>query len=329
MVMGDSSASDGSPPAAVSGPGHLPVLLGPVLESLEANKGGRFLDGTFGGGGHSRAILELHPENRVEGIDRDPEAIDRAGILEARYPGRFQFRRGEFSAILGDLRESYDGILLDLGVSSFQLDDAERGFSFRADAPLDMRMDYSSGSPASVFLETCAEADLVEAVRDFGEEPSWRRVVAAILEARGTGVLETTGGLAGLLESVLGGRSPRGRRPIHPATRTFQGIRIAVNDELRVIERALPLAFDRLKPGGRLVVISFHSLEDRIVKRFCRRMAGRPEHGNDSRWQEERTVLAELPFSKPILPDEAEIHRNPRSRSARLRAIRKLHPDSL
>ncbi len=327
MVMGDSNAIDGAP--ETEGTGHLPVMLAPVLGQLDAARGGHYLDGTFGGGGHSRAILESNPENRVDGIDRDPEAVGRASRFDERYPKRFRFFRGEFSNTLATLTDFYDGILLDLGVSSFQLDDPERGFSFRADAPLDMRMDYASGVPASTFLETSAEAELIEAVRDFGEEPSWRRVVRAIMAARGTGRLETTGAFAAMLESVLGGRAPRGRRPIHPATRTFQGIRIAVNDELRSIERALPLAFDRLKPNGRLVVISFHSLEDRIVKRFCRRMAGRPEHGNDSRFQEDRTVLGELPFSKPILPDGAEIERNPRSRSARLRAIQKLHPDAL
>jgi len=227
----------------------------------------------------------------------------------------------------GDLDEldevDFNGAFFDFGLSSFQLDTAERGFSFRADAPLDMRMDPQSGMSAADFLETADEESIVRAVRNYGEEKRWRRVVEAILKARGTGQLQRTQIFAALVTEVVG-PTPRGRKAVHPATRTFQGIRVEVNDELSAIERGLPAAFDRLLPGGVLAAISFHSLEDRIVKRFCRRMAGRPEHGRDSRTQDERETLAEMIATRPITPGEAEIAQNPRSRSARMRAIRKL-----
>lgn len=301
----------------------MPVLLDEVLDILPLHAGAKLLDGTFGGGGHTRAFLEAAPGVQVLALDQDPEAIQRAEPLQALYGDRFQIRRMNF----GDLEQldvsGFDGIFFDFGLSSFQLDAVERGFSFRADAPADMRMDPESGQSAADFLETADEEALVRAVRNYGEEKRWRRVVQAILQARGSGRLQRTEALAELIKGAVG-PTPPGRRAVHPATRTFQGIRIEVNDELSAIERGLPAAFERLLPGGVLAAISFHSLEDRIVKRFCRRMAGRPEHSRDSRTQDEREVRAEMLATRPIKPGVDETNHNPRSRSARLRALQKL-----
>jgi 16S rRNA (cytosine1402-N4)-methyltransferase len=213
------------------------------------------------------------------------------------------------------------GILFDFGVSSYHFDEARRGFSFREDGPLDMRLNPDSGITASQFLQTAGHGELIEAVKVFGEELRWRRVVEAIENARGTDKLERTLAFAALVEDALGGRKPGER--IHPATRTFQGVRIAVNRELAVIESALPVAFEKLSDGGRLAAISFHSLEDRIVKRFFRRMAGQPEHGRDSLPGQFRVCRAKILTRKPVTADDAEIARNPRSRSAKLRVLEK------
>ena len=184
-------------------------------------------------------------------------------------------------------------------------------------------MNPQAGISAADFLENASESDLIRAVRHYGEEKRWRRVVAAIMQARGSGQLQRTHSFAHLVSDAVGPQ-PHGRQLRHPATRTFQGVRIEVNDELAAIEKALPAAFDRLLPGGRLVAISFHSLEDRIVKRFCRRMAGRPEHAGDSSLQEERQIRAELTVTAAIKPTEKELAANPRSRSARMRVIHKI-----
>jgi len=315
------STDDAITPAAASG--HLPVLLRETLELLAPSTGVKLLDGTFGGGGHTRALLEAADGVEVVALDRDPAALPRGEALKAEFGDRFRLYHMNFGD-LAELNETgFHGVLFDFGLSSFQLDTEERGFSFRYDAPVDMRMNPEEGISAAEFLETAEEEAIVRAVRNYGEEPRVRRVVKAIMDARGTGALQRTHSLAALIGEAVG-PTPRGRKAAHPATRTFQGIRIEVNDELSAIERGLPAAFDRLLPNGVLAAISFHSLEDRIVKRFCRKMAGRPEHSHDNRTQDEREVRATMISTRPISPGESEIATNPRSRSARLRALRKI-----
>jgi 16S rRNA (cytosine1402-N4)-methyltransferase len=303
--------------------GHNSVLLREVIDLLAPKPGARILDGTFGGGGHTRAALDAAADVSVVAFDRDPAALVRAESLKAEYGQRFELISSDFGR-LGELATGqFDGAMFDLGLSSFQLDEAERGFAFRHDAPADMRMDTRAGVPASVWLETATEEMLVRAVRNYGEEDNWRRVVRAIIAARGTGALSRTASLANVISEAIPARD-RFASKINPATRSFQGIRIAVNDELGAIERALPAAFAKLRAGGVLAVISFHSLEDRIVKQYFRRQCGQPEGANDHRPQQFREKFAESFTRRPVTPGDAELTDNPRSRSAKLRAIRKL-----
>ena len=306
-----------------SNSGHKPVLLNEVLEFFAPKPGARFLDCTFGGGGHTQALLDSAADVSVIGLDRDPQAQDRALELSSKYANRFQLIDLNFGDLDTHPNRDFDGILFDLGVSSFQLDDKERGFSFRSDAPADMRMDPRRGVSASEWLETASEAMLVLAIRDYGEEKQWKRVIRSIIDARRTGALSRTSSLAEVIANAIPERERRVAR-IHPATRSFQGIRIAINDELGALERTLPAAFERLVSGGVLCVISFHSLEDRPVKRAMRRWCGMPEDQADSMPQDLRVRKAEALTKRPVTPTLLEIENNSRSRSAKLRAVRKL-----
>ena len=315
------------PPGPLPFTGHAPVLLHESLAWLGVRPGGRYVDATYGGGGHTRAILDASaPDGRVLALDADPAAVARARAAAERTPGRLQVRHGNFADLTALAAAagfaSVDGILLDLGVSSFQLDEADRGFSFRLPAPLDMRFDPRAGTSARDVVNGWAEADLVRILFAYGEEPQARRIARAIVEARRQGAIATTDQLAGIVERAVGGR--RGRA-IHPATRTFQALRIAVNRELESLDAGLAAAVELLAPAGRLVVISFHSLEDRIVKRFLRTEA------SDCLCPPETPVCVcghrarlRVLTPKPVRPTDAERDVNPRSRSARLRAAERL-----
>ncbi|HEY5338804.1 MAG TPA: 16S rRNA (cytosine(1402)-N(4))-methyltransferase RsmH [Rhizomicrobium sp.] len=300
--------------------GHLPVMLSEVLEALSPRDGAHYIDGTFGGGGYAKAILEA-ANCKVFGIDRDPDAIARGLEMAKNYGGRLTLAQGEFSRmdeLFGG--ESSDGVVLDLGVSSFQFDQAERGFSFREDGPLDMRMS-KSGESAADFVNTADEAALADVIHHLGEERFARRVARAIVAAR---PLSRTAELADVVAKALGPAALR--HPIHPATRTFQALRIHVNDELGELERGLEAAERVLHAGGRFAVVAFHSLEDRIVKRFFTER-GKPQPAGSRHAPQTRAARAQtfrLISSKPRMPTEAETARNPRARSARLRVAEKL-----
>ena len=314
--------------------GHVPVLLEEAVAALAVTPGGTYVDATFGRGGHARAILDrLGPDGRLVAVDRDPAAEAVALALFGRDP-RFVFRRAWFSELPDVLATlalaQVDGVLLDLGISSPQIDDAARGFSFRHDGPLDMRMDPSRGESAAEYLARATVRELTEVIRDYGEERFAQSIARAVAAARARGPVERTRQLAQIVAEAVGART-RGDWGQDPATRTFQALRIFVNRELSEVTLALPRIVSLLAPAGRLAVISFHSLEDRIVKRFLAR-ASQPFAGNSRalRLAIRTAALPDVPLAlvgRAQKPGAAEIARNPRARSAILRvAQRTAHP---
>jgi len=298
-----------------------------VLAFLSPTPGGIYLDGTLGGGGHARLILEASaPDGRLIGLDRDPEALTKAAEVLASFGDRAVLRHGNFSSaaeILAELGvEGLDGMLLDLGVSSYQLDAPDRGFSFQADAPLDMRMDPTTGITAADVLNGAAAEELARIFREYGEERYARRIARRIVEVRTERPLETTRQLAELVRATV----PGGRIPsrIHPATRVFQALRIHVNGELEHVSRGVSRGIDLLKPEGRLVVISFHSLEDRIVKRiFQEEASGCICPPRLPVCVCNKTPRVEILTRKVVRATAEEVEVNPRARSAVLRAVRR------
>jgi 16S rRNA (cytosine1402-N4)-methyltransferase len=291
-------------------PIHVPVMRAEVLLALEPGRGGVFVDGTVGLGGHAEALLEAGAA-RLVAIDRDGEALAVARARLEPWTGRVDFVHGDYRRLHGVLDDAglgqVDGVLVDLGLSSFQLESAGRGFSFQRDDPLDMRMDRGAAGPtAAELIATAPERDLADVIFRFGEERYSRRIARAIVAARQEEPIATTGRLAEIVRRAV---PRRGYSPIHPATRSFQALRIWVNGELEGLDRFVEDACSRLAPGGRLAVIAFHSLEDRIVKQAVRRLTDDPARG-----------LRRL-FKKALQPGEAEIDANPRARSARLRAV--------
>jgi len=307
--------------------GHVPVMLAEVLATLAPHDAGTYLDGTFGGGGYAGAILG-GAACTLWAIDRDPQAIERGAALAARHPGRLHLMQGRFGDMVSLLRErgvaSLDGVVLDLGVSSYQIDDPARGFSFRFDGPLDMRMECD-GPTAADLVNDLPEQELADTLYRLGEERLSRRIAHAIVAARATAPILTTARLASLIRSVV----PAERSGLDPATRSFQALRLAVNDELGEVERALRAAAELLDEGGRLVVVAFHSLEDRLVKQFMVTAAGRAPSPSrhDPRGLAPRTEPAfRLLTPRALRPQEAETRANPRARSARLRAVERVAP---
>lgn len=310
-------------------PAHKPVMLDRVLAAIAPRDGAIYVDGTFGAGGYSRAILDS-ARCRVCGIDRDPATAAAAAALGRRYADRFLFVAGCYGDMVPLLAErgidGVDGVALDVGVSSMQLDSAERGFSFRADGPLDMRMS-STGRTAADVVNGEPEQSLARIIRDYGEERRARRVARAIVAARREARIERTGALAGIVRRAVGQAGGAGRETIDPATRTFQALRIYVNDELGELARGLNAAETLLRPGGRLAVVTFHSLEDRTVKRFLvDRSDARPRpsrHAPDADTAA-RSARFRLLGRRAVRPSAAEVAANPRARSARLRAAERI-----
>lgn len=304
----------------MTGESHIPVLMDEALDALALRPGGRYLDGTFGAGGYSRALLEREPKATLLALDRDPTAIAGGADLVLAMDGRLTLAEARFGALAEEAERfrmvPLDGVVLDIGVSSMQLDQAERGFSFRFDGPLDMRMG-ASGQSAAELVNEADEGVLANIIYHYGEERRSRAVARAIVEARRKAPITTTKRLADLVAGIVRGE-PGGA---HPATRTFQGLRIAVNDELGELVRALHGAEAVLKPGGRLSVVTFHSLEDRIVKQFFAERSGRAPAGSR---HAPAVAVPQATFSLvtkgPVAPSEAECRANPRARSAKLRA---------
>ncbi len=310
---------EGNPPAAGGPARHIPVLLHEALDALVIAPGGRYLDGTFGAGGYTRALLDAAPDTHVLAIDRDPSAILGGYDLVQASAGRLTLVEDRFSrldAVAADAGLApLDGVVLDIGVSSMQFDEGGRGFSFRFDGPLDMRMG-GDGPSAADLVNGESEERLADIFYHFGEERRSRLIAKAIVLDRKTSAFETTKQLAEMIARIIHGKPGE----IHPATRVFQALRIAVNDELGELVRALHAAERALKPGGRLAVVTFHSLEDRIVKQFLANRSGRAggsRHAPQARGPEPTFRIA---GKWPVAPSEAEIAANPRARSAKLRA---------
>ena len=311
---------------------HIPVLTEEVVRGLDVRAGGVYLDATVGGGGHTRAILEAGaPDGRVLGLDADSEAVMRARARLAHFGERATVVHASYVTLLSVAqREGFyplDGVIFDLGFSSWQIEDPQRGFSFGLSGPLDMRFDTQSGVTAAELVNQLSEEELTELFFSYGEETRSRQIARAIVRAR---PLHTTDDLANVVAEAVGGR----RGPLHPATRVFQALRIAVNRELEAIEAALPDAVAALRPGGRLGVIAFHSLEDRIVKRFLQQEARdcicppeipvcRCDHKRSL-----RMIGLEGKGRKPVVPSGAEVDRNPRSRSAKLRLAERVSEEA-
>lgn len=307
---------------------HVPVLLEEAVAALAVRPDGLYVDATFGRGGHARAVLaRLGPAGRVVGVDRDPDAADAAEILAANEP-RFVFRRAWFSEVPDVLASlaiaAVDGVLLDLGISSPQIDDATRGFSFRNDGPLDMRMDPSRGESAAEFIARATVRELTEVIRDYGEERFAQSIARAIATARTHGPLVRTGQLQRVVGQAVGART-RGDWGQDPATRTFQALRIFVNAELSEVALVLPRIVPLLRAGGRLAVISFHSLEDRIVKNFMREQASADDLPKGLPLRADQLPKPKLRLvGKPVKATPAEVAANPRARSAVMRVAEKL-----
>jgi 16S rRNA (cytosine1402-N4)-methyltransferase len=296
-----------------------------VLEALRPSPASLIADGTVGGGGHAAALLKASsPTGRLVGCDRDGTAVEAATARLSEFTGRFEIRQGNYAELADWVEpESCDGVLLDLGVSSPQLDRPERGFSFQQDGPLDARMDQRQELTAAKLVNEAAEEELAEIFWRYGNEDRSRRMARAIVRARAERPFERTGQLAAVIERI----SPRAGRKTHPATRIFQALRMAVNDEVGFLQRGLEAAVKLLKPGGRLAVISFHSVEDRVVKEFGRRLSRDYESPGEADVPELRRPRAPVlrwVWSKALKPGEAELKANPRSRSAQCRVLEKL-----
>ena len=312
------TAASGSPETAR----HIPVMLPDVLDALQPKPHETYIDGTFGAGGYTRAILET-ADCRVVAFDRDPTAIAGGAALVEEFAPRLTLLHRPFGEMAEAIQEigveAVDGVVLDIGVSSMQIDQAERGFSFQSDGPLDMRMSCEGPSAADV-VNGFEEEQIADIIYEYGEERRSRAIARAIVKARAIAPLTRTKELADLVLRVFHGRKEDGR---HPATRTFQGLRIFINNELGELERALSAAEKILRPGGRLVLVTFHSLEDRIVKRFLAERSGKMDQG--SRYLPQKNIQVSPPSfrlvnSRPLTPQKGELDVNPRARSARLRA---------
>jgi len=302
---------------------HKPVLYQEIIHALQPRSGGRYVDGTLGAGGHARGILEAcTPDGLLLGLDVDPQALALARETLAPYEGRIHLVQASHITLSDQLKtlgwDSIDGIVLDLGASSMQFDNPERGFSFMQDGPLDMRFGINATMSAEEIVNTFDEKELADIIFRYGEDRDSRKIAKAIIANR---PVHTTGELASVIEKA----SPRRGDRIHPATQTFQALRIAVNDELAAVEKTLPQAITSLKVGGRAAIISFHSLEDRIVKEYFREQSKDKVNPPYERiYEQERKAVVKLINKKPILSSDEEIKENPRARSAKLRVVEKL-----